>query len=104
MVWLNLLPLFIKNLNDATDLRTSTLPNKEPQWNKNPIKICCFQSIVRHETIYQYFKKMSREDDISNYTVIILTAWPTCLERKNCTSCIKEDNSSQVMYTNLLLI
>jgi len=36
------------------------------------------------------------EDEVTNGTVIILTALPTCLQRKNCSSCVKKDTNFQV--------
>jgi len=53
---------------------------------------------VRRKTIYEYHRVTFHEDEVTNGTVIILTALPTCLEKKNCTSCIKKDTNFQVIY------
>lgn len=52
--------------------------------------------VVRRKTIYEYHRVTFQEDEVTNGTVIILTALPTCLEKKNCTSCIKKDTNFQV--------
>jgi len=55
---------------------------------------------VRRKTLYEYHRVLFHEDDeVTDGTVIILTALPTCLEKKNCTSCIKKDTNFQVIYT-----
>lgn len=53
---------------------------------------------MRRKTIYEYHRVTFQEDEVTNGTVIILTALPTCLEKKNCTSCIKKDTNFQVIY------
>jgi len=53
---------------------------------------------VRRKTIYEYHRVTFHEDEVTNGTVIILTALPTCLEKKNCTSCIKKDTNFQCFW------
>lgn len=48
---------------------------------------------VRRKTIYEYHRVTFNDDEVTNGTVIILTALPTCLDKKNCTSCIKKDTN-----------
>jgi len=59
---------------------------------------------VRRKTIYEYHRVTFHEDEVTSGTVIILTALPTCLEKKNCTSCIKKDTNFQVKHTNELFL
>lgn len=61
---------------------------------------------MRRKTIYEYHRIAFHEDEVTNGTVIILTALPTCLEKKNCTSCMKKDINFEVIcitYYNLNL-
>jgi len=53
---------------------------------------------MNRKTIYQYDRIKFQENEVTNGTVIILTALPTCIQRKNCTSCIKKDTNFQVYY------
>lgn len=53
---------------------------------------------VRRKTIYEYHRVTFQEDEITNGTVIILTSLPTCLEKKNCTSCVKKDTNFQCFW------
>ncbi|XP_033223306.1 plexin domain-containing protein 2 [Belonocnema kinseyi] len=43
---------------------------------------------VRRKTIYEYHRVNFNRQDIKNYTVIYLTALPTCLEMENCNDCV----------------
>ena len=45
-------------------------------------------SVVRRKTIYEYHRVHFNRQDINNYTVIYLTALPTCLEMDNCNDCL----------------
>ncbi|XP_025205299.1 plexin domain-containing protein 2 [Melanaphis sacchari] len=53
---------------------------------------------VRRKTIYEYHRVTFHEDEVTNGTVIILTALPTCLDKKNCSSCIKKDTNFQCFW------
>ncbi|VVC36342.1 Hypothetical protein CINCED_3A022425 [Cinara cedri] len=53
---------------------------------------------VRRKTIYEYHRVSFNEDEVANETVIILTALQTCLEKKNCSSCIKKDTNFQCFW------
>lgn len=56
---------------------------------------------MRRKTIYEYHRVSFHEDEIANETVIILTALQTCLEKKNCSSCVKKIANFQVIiYLN----
>lgn len=52
--------------------------------------------VVRRKTIYEYHRVTFHEDEVTNGTIIVLTALPTCLDKKNCSSCIKKDTNFQV--------
>jgi hypothetical protein len=60
-----------------------------------------FFIVMRRKTIYEYHRIGLNEDDVTNGTVIILTALPTCLEKKNCTSCMKKDINFEVIYKKI---
>lgn len=53
---------------------------------------------MRRKTIYEYHRVSFHGDEVANETVIVLTALPTCLEKKNCSSCIKKDTNFQVIF------
>ncbi|XP_050428776.1 plexin domain-containing protein 2-like isoform X2 [Adelges cooleyi] len=53
---------------------------------------------VRRKTIYEYHRVTFNDDEVTNSTVIVLTALPTCLEKKNCTSCVKKDTNFQCFW------
>jgi len=43
---------------------------------------------VRRKTIYEYHRVNFKKEDIKNWTVIYLNALPTCMEKKDCHSCV----------------
>ncbi|XP_046686012.1 plexin domain-containing protein 2-like isoform X1 [Homalodisca vitripennis] len=43
---------------------------------------------VRRKTIYEYHRVNFKKEDIKNWTVIYLNALPTCMEKKDCSSCV----------------
>lgn len=43
---------------------------------------------VRRKTIYEYHRVQFNKEEIKNWTVIYLNALPTCLDYKDCESCI----------------
>jgi len=43
---------------------------------------------VRRKTIYEYHRVNFKQEDIKNWTVIYLNALPTCIEKKDCSSCV----------------
>lgn len=45
-------------------------------------------AVVRRKTIYEYHRVNFRQQDIKNWTVIYLSALPTCLENTDCHSCL----------------
>ncbi|XP_054273220.1 plexin domain-containing protein 2 isoform X2 [Macrosteles quadrilineatus] len=49
---------------------------------------------VRRKTIYEYHRVNFKKEDIKNWTVIYLNALPTCMEKKDCHSCV----SSQIGF------
>jgi hypothetical protein len=51
---------------------------------------------MRRKTIYEYHRIAFPMNEITNGTVILLTPLPTCLEKKNCTSCMKKDIDFEV--------
>ncbi|CAH1723849.1 plexin domain-containing protein 2 [Aphis gossypii] len=79
---------------------------KEIDSSNHPVKIGLSDAyvldktifFVRRKTIYEYHRVTFQEDEVTNGTVIILTALPTCLEKKNCTSCIKKDTNFQCFW------
>ncbi|KAL1450030.1 hypothetical protein WDU94_002492 [Cyamophila willieti] len=48
---------------------------------------------VRRKTIYEYHRVQFSHTDISNWTSIYLTALPTCLDHKDCESCLSDPTS-----------
>ncbi|KAI5715918.1 hypothetical protein M8J77_024558 [Diaphorina citri] len=48
---------------------------------------------VRRKTIYEYHRVQFSHTDISNWTSIYLTALPTCLDHKDCDSCLSDVTS-----------
>ncbi|BET00131.1 PSI [Nesidiocoris tenuis] len=46
---------------------------------------------VRRKTIYEYHRVNFPKDDIKNWTVIQMTALPTCLDYKTCESCVNHE-------------
>lgn len=51
---------------------------------------------MRRKTIYEYHRISFPKNDVTNGTVVLLTPLPTCLGRKNCTSCMKKDINFEV--------
>ncbi|GLV39243.1 lethal (1) G0289 [Carabus blaptoides fortunei] len=49
---------------------------------------------VRRKTIYEYHRVNFNRQDIKNYTVIYLSALPTCLSNKDCVSCVSKPTSN----------
>jgi hypothetical protein len=54
--------------------------------------------LVRRKTIYEYHRINFIKADIKNWTVIYLTALPTCLQNEDCASCITKDIPSFECY------
>ncbi|XP_050537135.1 plexin domain-containing protein 2 [Daktulosphaira vitifoliae] len=51
---------------------------------------------LRRKTIYEYHRVTF--SDVTNGTVIFLKALPTCMEKKNCSSCVKTDTNFQCFW------
>ncbi|EFA03767.1 plexin domain-containing protein 2 [Tribolium castaneum] len=76
-------PLIIKNITD----------------NHHPVKVGLSDAyiidrtifLVRRKTIYEYHRINFVKGDIRNWTVIYLTALPTCLQNEDCLSCVTKD-------------
>lgn len=47
---------------------------------------------MRRKTIYEYHRVNFAKEDIKNWTVIYLTALPTCIDNKDCGSCLSFDS------------
>lgn len=47
-----------------------------------------YVTVVRRKTIYEYHRVTFDRQDIRNWTVIYLTALPTCLDFDNCNDCV----------------
>ncbi|KAG8233691.1 hypothetical protein J437_LFUL014048 [Ladona fulva] len=58
---------------------------------------------VRRKTIYEYHRVDFRKEDIKNWTVIHLSALPTCLDLKDCISCLTEDIGFEFISSNSIL-
>ncbi|CAH0558199.1 unnamed protein product [Brassicogethes aeneus] len=73
-------PLFIENIKD----------------DHHPVKVGLSDAyimdrtvfFVRRKTIYEYHRVNFPKEDIKNWTVIYLKALPTCLESKDCETCL----------------
>ncbi|XP_018334722.1 plexin domain-containing protein 2, partial [Agrilus planipennis] len=79
-------PLLVENIRDE----------------KHPVKVGISDAyvrdrtlfMVRRKTIYEYHKVSFKKEDIKNWTVIHLTALPTCPTSKDCVSCLSESLAS----------
>ncbi|XP_039279519.1 plexin domain-containing protein 1 isoform X2 [Nilaparvata lugens] len=50
---------------------------------------------VKRKTIYEYHHVHFNKEDIKNWTVIYLSALPTCLDLKDCDSCLQANNNQE---------
>lgn len=57
---------------------------------------------VRRKTIYEYHRVNFNRQDIQNWTVIYLSALPTCLEIDNCKDCLTKLNDFDCKWCSLL--
>lgn len=57
---------------------------------------------VRRKTIYEYHRVNFNRQDIRNWTVIYLSALPTCLEIDNCKDCLTKLNGFDCKWCSLL--
>lgn len=53
---------------------------------------------VRRKTIYEYHRVHFSREDIKNWTSIYLSALPTCLSFKDCTSCVTKFADLKVLF------
>ncbi|KAL5236397.1 hypothetical protein ACI65C_003807 [Semiaphis heraclei] len=74
-----------------------------------PVKIGISDAYASNEIMYHARRTIMHqhhttfhEDEVTNGTVIILTAVPTCLQRKNCSSCVKKDTNIQCFWCDNL--
>ncbi|RZF45769.1 hypothetical protein LSTR_LSTR012941 [Laodelphax striatellus] len=51
---------------------------------------------VKRKTIYEYHHVHFNKEDIKNWTVIYLSALPTCLDLKDCDSCLQANNNQEI--------
>lgn len=54
--------------------------------------------VVRRKTIYEYHRVQFNREDIKNWTVILLNALDTCLDMKDCDSCLTKVPKFQVSF------
>uniref|UniRef100_A0A224XK12 Putative extracellular protein tem7 n=1 Tax=Panstrongylus lignarius TaxID=156445 RepID=A0A224XK12_9HEMI len=47
--------------------------------------------LLRRKTIYEYHRVSFKREDIKNWTVVYMTALPTCLDYTDCGSCLGDD-------------
>lgn len=59
---------------------------------------CWFVVVVRRKTIYEYHRVNFNRQDIRNWTVIVLHALPTCVDQRDCTSCLTMSTDFQVSF------
>ncbi|XP_016951922.1 plexin domain-containing protein 2 [Drosophila biarmipes] len=57
---------------------------------------------VRRKTIYEYHRVTFQQQDITNYTIIKLTAQPTCLGYDDCNSCINHNTTFTCLWCSAL--
>ncbi|XP_041986510.1 plexin domain-containing protein 2 isoform X2 [Aricia agestis] len=57
---------------------------------------------VRRKTIYEYHRVSFKYHEITNNTVLRLTALPTCLQYNNCMSCVNHDTSFDCTWCEAL--
>lgn len=55
-----------------------------------------YDLVVRRKTIYEYHRLQFTKEDIKNWTVIYLYALPTCVELKDCKSCLAQSIGFEV--------
>ena len=55
-----------------------------------------FVAVVRRKTIYEYHRVNFERQDIKNWTVIVLNALPTCVDNKDCESCLSATTGFRV--------
>lgn len=60
--------------------------------------------VVRRKTIYEYHRVNFQKEDIKNWTVIHLTALPTCLDYKDCDSCLSSTDTNFDVSTLMKLL
>nr|XP_024217023.1 plexin domain-containing protein 1 [Halyomorpha halys] len=53
---------------------------------------------VRKKTIFEYHRVLFNRDDIKNWTAIYLKALPTCLDYKDCYSCLAHNTSFECKW------
>ncbi|KAL1116512.1 hypothetical protein AAG570_004984 [Ranatra chinensis] len=54
--------------------------------------------LIKRKTIYEYHKVQFKGQDIRNWTVVYMKALPTCLDLKDCHSCLTEDIKFPVSF------
>ncbi|XP_045541966.1 plexin domain-containing protein 2 [Papilio machaon] len=57
---------------------------------------------VRHKTIYEYHRISFKNHEISNNTILKLTALPTCIQYNTCESCANHDTGFQCLWCEQL--
>lgn len=57
-----------------------------------------FGAVVRRKTIYEYHRVNFNRQEIMNWTVIVLHALPTCVDQRDCASCLTMSTSFEVSY------
>ncbi|XP_013147397.1 PREDICTED: plexin domain-containing protein 2 [Papilio polytes] len=53
---------------------------------------------VRHKTIYEYHRVSFKNHEISNNTILKLTALPTCIQYNTCESCANHNTGFQCLW------
>ena len=64
----------------------------------------CFGAVVRRKTIYEYHRVNFNRQEIMNWTVIVLHALPTCVDQRDCASCLTMSTSFEVSYLSPPLV
>lgn len=57
-----------------------------------------FGVVVRRKTIYEYHRVNFNRQDIKNWTVIVLHALPTCVNHRDCASCLTMSAGFEVSF------
>jgi len=57
-----------------------------------------FGAVVRRKTIYEYHRVNFNRQEIMNWTVIVLHALPTCVDQRDCASCLTMSTNFEVSY------
>ncbi|XP_068617972.1 plexin domain-containing protein 2 [Battus philenor] len=57
---------------------------------------------VRHKTIYEYHRVSFKNHEITNNTILRLTALPTCIQYNSCESCANHETGFQCLWCELI--